>query len=214
MAVSLLVSSLLLMMMVMIITKSDTIAVDVVTISATSGEPVRLQSHLLKDQTWDVRWTNPHLLLMKNRTVRQHQRCELLSDGSLAISRVQSRDSGNYTLEVFDKEGKLKRKKVFILRVEDTSTTAGGSGLIYNLLFLFLLLLFVIIIILFIMRRRRRVDRMTISAPKEENEYVVMQSHHGKKGEDEKKTGKEEEESAYVPCSPANFTEHEEDVYV
>lgn len=75
--------------------------------------------------SWDVRWTHLHLVLSlkKNMTTCHHGRCELLSNGSLRFSRVQTEDSGNYSVEVFHENGTRLMRTHFLLRVE----AAGGS---------------------------------------------------------------------------------------
>lgn len=62
--------------------------------------------------------------LKRNMTTCEHGRCELLTDGSLNFSRVQAEDSGTYTLEVFYKNGTVRKKTDYKLRVEGESTTA------------------------------------------------------------------------------------------
>lgn len=87
-----------------------------------SGEAVQLSSNLTGaglTHGQDVRWTHLNLLLSlnKNFTTCHHGRCELLSDGSLRFSRVQTEDSGSYRLQVFDKRGKRLQDKDFVLQV-------------------------------------------------------------------------------------------------
>lgn len=96
-------------------------------ITARSGEAVLLTSDLQGpelERRKDVRWTHLHLVvsLKNNVTTCHHGRCELLSNGSLSFSRVQTADSGNYSLEVFDEEGKRLYRKDFLLRVEGESS--------------------------------------------------------------------------------------------
>lgn len=96
-------------------------------ITARSGEAVLLTSDLQGprlEHRKDIRWTHLYLVmsLKNNVTTCHHRRCELLNDGSLSFSRVQTADSGNYSLEVFDERGKLLMKKDFLLRVEGESS--------------------------------------------------------------------------------------------
>ncbi|KAF3697489.1 hypothetical protein EXN66_Car013169 [Channa argus] len=65
-------------------------------------------------QSWDARVVS----LKRNLTTCDHRRCELLRDGSLRFSKVQTEDSGIYSLEVFYKNGTIRMKKDFQLRVE------------------------------------------------------------------------------------------------
>lgn len=70
----------------------------------------------------EFRWTHLHLLLHNKATRCHHGRCELQQDGSLSFSCVQPEDSGTYTLEVYDQNGRIQEKKVFILQVKGEST--------------------------------------------------------------------------------------------
>lgn len=94
---------------------------------AHSGEAVLLDPNLTGpvNNKWDFRWTQlPSQLLTpknNNRTCGGG-RCELLRNGSLRFSRVQTADAGNYSLQVFDEGGKRKMDKVILLRVESRDT--------------------------------------------------------------------------------------------
>lgn len=96
-------------------------AADIIRVSANSSTRVMLASGLQGDpraRGYDVRWTQiPHLLLNWNRSTCSHGRCSMLPDGSLEFSRLQTQDSGNYTLEVFDKTGSRLQTKDFLLQV-------------------------------------------------------------------------------------------------
>lgn len=92
-------------------------------ISARSGEAVLLSSNLTEAglrHVQDVRWTHIHLLmsLKNNETTCDHGRCQLLPDGSLRFSRVQTEDSGSYRLQVFEEGGNRVKTKDFLLRVD------------------------------------------------------------------------------------------------
>ncbi|XP_044078476.1 uncharacterized protein LOC122888279 isoform X2 [Siniperca chuatsi] len=197
-------------------------------ITARSGEAVLLTSRAVLQRSQDARWTHHHLAvsLRNNRMRCQHGRCELLSNGSLRFSRLQTADSGNYTLEVFDESGKRLMKKDFELRVEDSisnsnssnsNSNSSSSAVVSVLICCFLLLL--LFIIIFILRRRSQ--RMRTAGPLQENVYMVMQ--HGGKRKDEEEKQEREEESIYVPCNPIvsmetpstqQMSEDLEDIYV
>ncbi|KAM9333841.1 uncharacterized protein KZ484_018814 isoform 2-T3 [Pholidichthys leucotaenia] len=191
------------LMMMMMLMKTEAVSIE--TISVISGEGVLLYTEAV-GQFWDVRWTQePHLLLTRNGTSAAcHGRCQLLANGSLCFSQVQSRDSGIYMLEVFDEQGKVKMTKNFLLQVEDFSSSVGRFK---HISFIVLLLPLIIIIIIIVLRKKTRIKMKTTSDQKE-NVYVVMHGTHGNKKKDE------EEESAYVPCSPLVSMETTEDIYV
>lgn len=108
-------------------------AADVQSVSAVSGKTVLLPSDLRggrMNSRWDVRWTHLHLWLSlkNNMTTCHHRRCQLLSDGSLNFSQVQAADAGNYSLEVFDGEGKRLLRRDFLLTVEgETPNTCSWT---------------------------------------------------------------------------------------
>ncbi|XP_023136764.1 uncharacterized protein LOC111575713 [Amphiprion ocellaris] len=206
---------------------AEAVSSEIITVSA--GGDVLLPSGLPTQLQGDVRWTHRHLLLRKNQTSAcLHGRCELLRDGSLRFSRVQTGDGGNYTLEVFDEGGKLLHRKDFLLQVEDVSSSIKSLTFILCLLLSFLLLLLIVIFIL-----RRRSQRTTITGVKEENVYMVMHGRrgnkeeniysvmHGRRGNKEEEEAKQEKEaeSLYVPCrAPGSMetkiTVEDEDIYV
>ncbi|GAA6228317.1 uncharacterized protein LOC108873623 isoform X3 [Lates japonicus] len=199
----------LLMMMVMMM-KSEAASAETIEVHAGSGETILLpnpNSSGLRgrmNHEWDVRWTyNNQMLSLKSHKMTGHDgRCELLSDGSLRFSQVQAEDSGNYTVEVFDQDGKRLTWMNFQLKVQgipQTLTNRRTSLLIGLLLPLSLLLVFVILFIL----RRRRIQSTRTKGPTEENVYVSMQGHHGNKRKEEEEEKQEtEEEPIYVPCVP------------
>ncbi|XP_026214318.1 uncharacterized protein LOC113161041 [Anabas testudineus] len=200
---------LLLTMMTLMVMKSEAALAQIVTVSENSAEtilnPLGLQMGT-KEHEWDVRWNhNKQLLSLKtNNTKCHHGRCELLRNGSLRFSRVQTEDAGNYSMEVFFENGTRLIRRDFVLRVQAAGTSVGVSMSVSCLL---LFLLLVIIIIIF-MLRRRRMKMTNTSGQVEENVYVRMHSCHGKEGtdyDDETRQGKEEE-SAYVSCHPAVST--------
>ncbi|XP_062261825.1 uncharacterized protein LOC133969395 isoform X2 [Platichthys flesus] len=188
----------LLMMMMMKMMKSE-VASENITVTAQSGDPVLLSSDQLKTRTedrWDFRWTQLHLMLsLKNNvTTCPHGRCSLLRDGSLSFTTVQPEDAGNYSLEVFDRNGTRRRRTHFLLRVEVKSSHNMWLWICCPLL----VLLPLVFIILFVLRKR---SQRTTTRHKEENVYMPMHSYHGNK----RTFGKQEggEESPYVPCHPA-----------
>ncbi|CAI5642351.1 unnamed protein product [Oreochromis niloticus] len=210
-----LVVVLLLMMMM----KSDAGAADIIRVSANSSTSVVLPSGLQGDprtRGYDVRWTQiPHLLLNWNRSTCSHGRCSMLPDGSLEFSRLQTQDSGSYTLEVFDKTGSRLQTKDFLLQVTDHSSSHVVSSVSVCVVLLVLLLFFIVVFIL----RKRRVQRKMTTGQKEEKEeniYVVMKGCQGNKNNEEEKEKKleKEEEPLYVPCSPTVSSQHEDSVYV
>lgn len=213
-------SVLVLLVVVMMMMKAA--SAGVITVTAHSGSSVLLTSDQLRgvvESGWDVRWMHlPRLMLRKNMTKCHHGRCELLNNGSLKFSNVRANDSGTYSLQVFDRNGKVQVKTDFLLRVE-ADTSSPQWPLIPLLI---LLLLPLLVIILFILRRRRNQRTMT-AGPMERNVYVSMHRRHSnrRKGEEEKQ--EKEEESAYVPCQMTvsmetpikqQMTEEAEDIYV
>ncbi|KAL7390325.1 hypothetical protein ABVT39_018875 [Epinephelus coioides] len=208
----------LLILMMTMMMKSDAASAEIVT--ARSGGAVLLTPPLQTQRNrHDVRWTHPRLVMsLKNNVTKcHHGRCELLSDGSLSFSRVQSDDSGSYSLEVFDQDGTRLLRKDFLLTVEDPSSSS--SGVVVSVLVCCFLLLLLLFIIIFILRRRRTSQRTNPTGPLEENVYVTMHGHHGNKG----KAIEEKQESHYVPCHPVvsmetpiteQMSEDVEDVYV
>lgn len=192
----------LLILMMKMMMKSDAASAEIIT--AHSGGAVLLTSDLqgLKHRH-DIRWTHPHLVmsLKNNVTTCHHGRCELLSDGSLRFSRVQTADSGSYSLEVFDENGKRLMKRDFMLRVEDISSNMVVVSVVVCCFLVFFLLFS---IIFFILKRRRRNQSMRTAGPLEDNVYVAMHGHHGNKRIDEEE---KKHESNYVPCNPVVFME-------
>ncbi|XP_037646869.1 uncharacterized protein LOC119500911 isoform X2 [Sebastes umbrosus] len=187
----------LLILMMKMMMKSDAASAEIIT--AHSGEAVLLKSDLpgLKPRQ-DVRWTHFHLVMsLENKvTTCHHGRCELLSDGSLRFSRVQIADAGNYSLEMFDENGRRLIKRDFLLRVEGDSSSSG-SMVVSTLVCCFLVFLLLLFITTFILKRRRSSQRISTTGQVEENVYVAMHSHHGNQRKDEEK-----QESHYVPCYP------------
>nr|XP_024659634.1 uncharacterized protein LOC101482828 [Maylandia zebra] len=118
--------------LLMMMMKSDAGAADIIRVSANSSTRVMLASGLQGDpraRGYDVRWTQiPHLLLNWNRSTCSHGRCSMLPDGSLEFSQLQTQDSGNYTLEVFDKTGSRLQTKDFLLQVTGFAQRATSSG--------------------------------------------------------------------------------------
>ncbi|XP_071362447.1 uncharacterized protein [Trachinotus anak] len=204
-AMLVLVQFLMMMMMMMMMMKSEAASAEIVTVSAQSGETVLLFPDQLREMMqhrWDVRWTHPpHLVLSlkTNVTTCPHGRCELLSNGSLKFSRVQTEDSGNYSLQVFDQSGKRQVWTDFLLGVAESPHTDNKWLLICCPLLVFLLLLFIILFIL----RMRRIQRTRTTGPMEENVYVWMHGHHGNKRKEEEEKQAGGEEPVYVPCHPA-----------
>ncbi|XP_026166089.1 uncharacterized protein LOC113132319 isoform X2 [Mastacembelus armatus] len=189
----------LLLVQLLMMTMMKTAKTKIIIVSALSGETLLLhpQSDLPSlglEHRWDVRWTHPHLVLStkNNQTRCDHGRCELLSNGSLRFSPVQIEDSGNYSLEVFDEEGKRLLKKDFLLQVEDDGQTDHVALLICCFLLMCLLLFFSIFIL-----RRRRIQRTSAAGPSGENVYVMMHGHRGNKKRCEDEKQEREEESLY-----------------
>lgn len=92
--------------------------------------PSGLQVEELKLRLDDIRWLHHRLedrkevrllALKRNETTCVHRRCELLRNGSLHFTTLQTKDSGNYTLEVFYKNGTVRTKRDFELQVEGES---------------------------------------------------------------------------------------------
>ncbi|KAK2852069.1 hypothetical protein Q5P01_008345 [Channa striata] len=150
-------------------------------------------------QSWDHRQFILVVSLKRNMTTCEHRRCELLSNGSLRFSRVQTEDSGIYSLEVFYENGTMRIKTDVRLTVEENPTDVQSdntSVFIYCLPIFFLLLLF--FIILFVLRWRRNGEKK-ISGPSEENVYVSMRGRRGNTRNDEDKQKRQtEEEPTYV----------------
>ncbi|XP_076744927.1 uncharacterized protein LOC101482828 isoform X2 [Maylandia zebra] len=198
--------------LLMMMMKSDAGAADIIRVSANSSTRVMLASGLQGDpraRGYDVRWTQiPHLLLNWNRSTCSHGRCSMLPDGSLEFSQLQTQDSGNYTLEVFDKTGSRLQTKDFLLQVTDRSSSHVVSSVSVCVVLLVLLLFFIVVFIL----RKRRVQRKKTTGQeeeKEENIYVAM-----RRNEEEEEEKKPEEEPLYVPFSPTVSSQHEDSVYM
>ncbi|KAM9348768.1 uncharacterized protein ABDE67_010817 isoform 2-T2 [Symphorus nematophorus] len=177
------------------------------TITAHSGDFVVLSPDIPQAEPQDkrdIRWTHHHLMMSSRGQDRQktchHGRCELLEDGSLRFSRVQTADSGNYSVEVFNQKGKILKKKDFLLVVTEISSS---SSVLVSVLMSFFVLLFLIFIVLFVLMRRRRSQKMseTTTGPLQENIYVEMHGNRSNKRKDEEKQEREEE-CHYVPCDP------------
>lgn len=105
-------------------------AVDI--ISVDSGGAVRLCSDLsVAEQKLlhDLRWKHANLLLvLKDNVTKCHNgRCTLLPDGSLSYDRAEARDSGEYSMQAFDKDGKRFKTKEIFLRV-DSSKSSSKAG--------------------------------------------------------------------------------------
>ncbi|XP_076026612.1 uncharacterized protein LOC143016252 [Genypterus blacodes] len=89
-------------------------------ITIRTGEPVLLTSGLKSsDGLHDIRWTRPPDPVALGGGVSDGFRghCELLTDGSLQFGSAQPDDSGRYTLEVFNMEGKQVTSRAFQLSV-------------------------------------------------------------------------------------------------
>ncbi|XP_014843901.1 PREDICTED: uncharacterized protein LOC106918555 [Poecilia mexicana] len=200
----------ILMVMMM---KRDTASADITNITATSGERLKLSPDLRTGRMGtglEFRWTHPHLLLDNRNTRCHHDRCELLEDGSLSFSRVQPEDSGVYTLEVYNLQGKRQHEKVFRLQVEEINQSRT-TAIVCSLLLLLILLL---LIISFLLWRRRLLSSRTSGAAgeRETQIYMEMRGNHGNK--DQEEAEKKEEEPIYVPCYPGVPAEPAENVYV
>lgn len=116
---------------------TDSPAVDVVSVH--SGGAVRLRSDLTEAEQkrlYDLRWKHASLLLVlkDNMTKCQDGRCMLLPDGSLSYSRTETQDSGEYSMQAFDKDGKRFKTREIFLRVEssksqlNTTSVAGKTA--------------------------------------------------------------------------------------
>ncbi|XP_068187328.1 uncharacterized protein si:ch211-274k16.2 [Antennarius striatus] len=187
--------------------KSDGQGASVETVTAHVGDAVLLSSDLQEVELGvitDIRWTHPHLLisLLSDDRKCHHGRCELLRNGSLRFSRVQTADSGNYKLQVFDASGMRVKVKQYQLEVDDVNNNNNGSNARINaavvpvsIVFVPVLLLFVILFV--VMKRSQRMRTGQV----QENMYEVMHNLHGNKRKEEKV--EREEESHYVPCHPA-----------
>ncbi|XP_067380215.1 uncharacterized protein [Channa argus] len=155
-------------------------------------------------QSWDARVVS----LKRNLTTCDHRRCELLRDGSLRFSKVQTEDSGIYSLEVFYKNGTIRMKKDFQLRVEgliiaESQRTENETDYMPGLICCLLLLPMLFFIVFFTLRRRRRNRKKKISGPTEENVYLSMHGPHGNMRKDENKAKQEiPEEPTYVLFNP------------
>ncbi|PWA24641.1 hypothetical protein CCH79_00016153, partial [Gambusia affinis] len=163
------------------------------------------------------RWTHPHLLLDNRKTKCHHGRCELLEDGSLSFSRVQSEDSGVYRLEVYNQQGLRQHHQLFHLQSWKTAIVCS----------LLLLLILLLLIISFLLWKRKLLRSRTSGAAAGEREtqiYMEMRGNHGDKDQEEGE--KKEEEAIYVglqlkfslfstvPCYPGVPAEPVENVYV
>ncbi|XP_051250809.1 uncharacterized protein LOC127360411 [Dicentrarchus labrax] len=196
----------LLILMMMMAMKSDAASAGIIT--AHSGETVLLTSNLkeveLKNIS-DVRWTHPQLVvsLKRNNTICPNRRCELLKDGSLRFSRVQTDDSGHYNMSLFDEEGNNMKMTYFRLVVEDRSSSSSSSRSVVVSVSMCCFLLLLFFVILFVVMRKRNLRMRTTTGSLHENVYVVMHGNHSndKKEEEEKKQEKEEE-NLYVSCNP------------
>lgn len=108
----------LLLLLLLNRSKSNSSAVEVITVH--SGEAVRLFSGLTEAEQkhlHDIRWIHSNLLLARknNMTKCNDGRCELLADGTLSFSRTETHDSGKYSMQAFDKDGKrVKAKEIFL----------------------------------------------------------------------------------------------------
>nr|XP_020446854.1 uncharacterized protein LOC109955244 isoform X2 [Monopterus albus] len=194
----------LVQLLVMMMMRKSAAAEVVHSLSAQSGETVLLTSDWLKgrmENRGDIRWTHPRLVLStkNNWTTCDHGRCQLLSNGSLTISQIQSEDSGKYSLEVFDEEGQRLQREHFLLRVKEDSHTDNMLVMTCSFLLLLLLLFFFAVFIL----RRRRSQRMITAGPVEENVYVMMHGPHGNKRKCDEEQHEREEEPIYIPCNAA-----------
>ncbi|KAM9846610.1 uncharacterized protein ACBR49_009913 isoform 2-T2 [Aulostomus maculatus] len=179
-----------------------------------SGEATKLTSGLQEagmEGKHDIRWTHRHLVLSlkKNLTTCHHRRCELQSDGSLKFSKVQSADAGNYSLEVFDNDGRRLLRRDFLLQLDGDSESSGNgsSSSLLSLLRCSPLLLF-LMIIAFLILWNRRGQRKRTPGLMEDNVYVVMHGHLGNKRKEDKEEKQErDEDSIYVTCHPAGSRE-------
>ncbi|KAM3600757.1 uncharacterized protein V6R79_002141 [Siganus canaliculatus] len=204
----------MILMMMTVMMKSDEV------IRARSGDAVLLTADLQGaglERPMDIRWTHVHMLvsLQNNLTACVHGRCVLLSNGSLSFSRVQSSDSGTYSLQLFDRHGLILKRTDFLLQVE------GGSGSTVRVAVTTSCLLLLSGILFFIVMKKRNqwlTSKCSAGGSKESDVYMDMASHHGNKGKEEQQ---QDEESHYVTCHPVISTETpitqqsgDEDVYV
>ncbi|XP_030010142.1 uncharacterized protein LOC115433074 [Sphaeramia orbicularis] len=196
------------MMMVM---KSN--AAQVFNKSVHRGEAVQLTSDLQElgvERIQDIRWTHLHLYLHNNtQKTGCDGRCELLNDGTLSFSRVESIDEGSYIQEVFDRKGKRLKKTEFILRVETDGSRVWGRA---SFSYMFFLLLPLIVIVYFILRRRSQRTEAAGSGLTQENVYIEMHSYHGNKRTEAVEEQKMEEVNPSTPITQQ--VPEEEDVYI
>ncbi|XP_028276563.1 uncharacterized protein LOC114445670 isoform X2 [Parambassis ranga] len=170
--------------------------------TVSSGDTVLLDPDLVPvEKHWDIRWTHCHLVLNKDKKTCHHRRCELLTNGTLRFEQVQPQDAGNYTVEVFDKEGIRQAKRYFLLQVEESSSSiSSNNSVVRSVVTCFVLLLFLLLIlIIFIVRRRSQ--STTSRGQMEDNVYMAMHSHHGNTEKQEEY--KKEDDLVYVPFDPA-----------
>ncbi|RVE63396.1 hypothetical protein OJAV_G00136050 [Oryzias javanicus] len=114
---------LLVLMMMMLKNEAAYVKIDdvkIIEVRVTSGRSLVLSPDLLEgvNEGWDFRWTHAHLVLHNRTTECPHGRCERLKNGSIHFNQVQPEDSGNYTLDVFDEQGKSKTRARFLLQVD------------------------------------------------------------------------------------------------
>ncbi|XP_036071139.1 uncharacterized protein LOC112142862 isoform X3 [Oryzias melastigma] len=118
-----------LVVLMMMMLKDEAASVKIITVPVTTGRSLVLSPDHLEgvEDGWDFRWTHAHLVLHNLTTVCPHGRCERLKNGSIHFSRVQPEDSGNYTLDVFDQQGKWKAGARFLLQVDDAQKVPVSS---------------------------------------------------------------------------------------
>ncbi|KAM9846609.1 uncharacterized protein ACBR49_009913 isoform 1-T1 [Aulostomus maculatus] len=198
----------------MMMMRNDASTAEHIPVLVHSGEATKLTSGLQEagmEGKHDIRWTHRHLVLSlkKNLTTCHHRRCELQSDGSLKFSKVQSADAGNYSLEVFDNDGRRLLRRDFLLQLDGDSESSGNgsSSSLLSLLRCSPLLLF-LMIIAFLILWNRRGQRKRTPGLMEDNVYVVMHGHLGNKRKEDKEEKQErDEDSIYVTCHPAGSRE-------
>lgn len=110
---------------------TDSPAVDI--ISVDSGGAIRLRSDLTEAEQkllHDLRWKHANLLLVlkDNMTKCPNGRCTLLPDGSLSYSRTETQDSGAYSMQAFDKDGKRFKMKEILLRVDSSKSRLNTTS--------------------------------------------------------------------------------------
>ncbi|XP_043996520.1 uncharacterized protein LOC122844815 isoform X2 [Gambusia affinis] len=206
-------------LIVMMMMKRNTVSADITNVTRISGESLKLSPDIRRGRMGTellFRWTHPHLLLDNRKTKCHHGRCELLEDGSLSFSRVQSEDSGVYRLEVYNQQGRRQHHQLFHLQVEhlkeEESSQSWKTAIVCSLLLLLILLL---LIISFLLWKRKLLRSRTSGAAAGEREtqiYMEMRGNHGDKDQEEGE--KKEEEAIYVPCYPGVPAEPVENVYV